>query len=184
MITDLMHAFQCEFELEIIDRLPPAGVPAVYYSPGGTTLGGKDGCLIQVTSRNGSRWIGMFAGEGDVVVGSCPDPNQFCVVAGGTAVFVNAQNPEEWSAADVDQVQEFLPLPDNKMILLVGLTVIQAVGPSGPLWTSGRLSYDGITITQIGEAYVEGEVWDPTAVTQPRFQVNLTDGKHTGGAFR
>lgn len=43
-------------------RLPPRpGYPPVFYYPGGTREGGKDGPIFTITPQTGASWVGVFA---------------------------------------------------------------------------------------------------------------------------
>lgn len=186
MITDSLSAFPHDYEVEVIDELPPAGDPLPFYYPGGTRQGGHDGLLVRVRSPGRPPWIGMFAsgrfGLGKPVVSSCPDVNMLCVVSARVAYFVRADEPAIWSSAPVFPIADFRPLLNKGIILLVDDTTIGAFGPSGMLWRTKQLSWDGISVTHVGEEYIEGEAWDPTMSQRPRFRVDLRTGEHQGGS--
>jgi hypothetical protein len=187
MIIDYISAFPHNYSVEVIRELPPADKPRPFYYPGGPAAeGGRDGLLVAVRSPGRPPWIGVFAygkvGAGKAVIASSPDLNTLCVVSAGQAYFVRADEPTIWSTSPVFPIADFRPLPEKWIILLVDDTTIGAFGPSGMIWRTKRLSWDGVSITSIGDEHLEGEAWDPTSTERPKFRVDLSTGEHRGGS--
>ena len=74
------------------------------------------------------------------------------------------------------------PIPEFRLLLFVGATTISAVGETGWLWTTGRLSWEGITISEIKQHVLSGTGWDALKDEEVPFEVDLITGRHTGGA--
>jgi hypothetical protein len=73
------------------------------------------------------------------------------------------------------------PVPELKLLIFVGATTISAVGESGLQWTTGRLSWEGISISEIKQQVLLGTGWDALRDKEIPFEVDLTTGRHTGG---
>ena len=73
-------------------------------------------------------------------------------------------------------------LSQQGLLLFVGFTSITAVGSSGIAWTTERLTWEGLTITDIDGDKLLGHGWDALADKEVPFEVDLKTGKHTGGA--
>ena len=64
----------------------------------------------------------------------------------------------------------------------MGFTSITALGPAGIAWTTERLSWEGLRITEIGAQHLLGFGWDAIGDKEVAFSVDLETGKHSGGA--
>jgi hypothetical protein len=106
------------------------------------------------------------------------------VVSRGAGYFVKTDDPQTWSDTDskIIPVMGLHPLADLEMIVMHDHTTVAAFAAGPMLWKTGRISFDGIVIKQIGTDYIEGEGWDPTARVPPKFRINLRTGEHEGGA--
>ena len=159
----------------------------LYQFPTQLDEGDRTGVYVRVVPKEGSPWIGFFALGFDsekVANGiySCPAPNSLCVAAGGYAYIVHAGNPQEWVQVEQRPVVEIRALPDLKLLLFTGFTSITAFGTQGHLWTTERLSWEGITVSGIQGEILHGQGWDAMADKEVPFEVDLLTGKSTGGA--
>jgi hypothetical protein len=66
--------------------------------------------------------------------------------------------------------------------LFAGFTSITAVGKSGIAWTTERLTWEGLTITEVSGETLRGRGWNALSDKEALFEVDLKTGKHTGGA--
>jgi hypothetical protein len=73
-------------------------------------------------------------------------------------------------------------LSQQGLLLFAGFTSITALGSSGIAWTTGRLTWEGLTISSIDGDKLLGHGWDAPADKEVPFEVDLKTGKHTGGA--
>jgi hypothetical protein len=147
----------------------------------------RTGPYLRVVPQQGNAWIGFFSlgFDSDQVVNaiySCPDADSLCVVAGGYGYVVNASDPSRWMRVEQQPVVDVRALPDHKLLLLAGFHAITAFGPLGLLWTTERLSWEGLSISRIDQAKLYGLGWDAIADKETPFEVDLATGKHTGGA--
>ncbi len=77
---------------------------------------------------------------------------------------------------------ELRALHELQLLLFTGFTTITALGRSGLAWTTKRLSWEGVTISEISGEKLQGLGWDAIADKEIPFVVDLTTGQHTGGA--
>jgi hypothetical protein len=159
----------------------------LYHFPVKLEEGDRTGTYIRVAPKNANPWIGFFAlgFESEHVAHglySCPDPDSLCVVVGGYAYIVNTLKPEHWMQLEPRPIMDVQVLPHLKLLIFIAATTMSAVGESGWLWTTGRLSWEGISISEIKEQVLHGTGWDALADKEVPFQVDLTTGQHTGGA--
>jgi len=105
-----------------------------------------------------------------------------CVIAGGYGYVLDTRKPEQWAKIEQRPVVELKPLPDHQLILFTGFTSITALGTNGIAWTTKRLSWEGIRVSEIRQARVFGFGWDAVTDKEFPFEVDLKTGEHTGGA--
>ena len=158
----------------------------LHHFPAALDEGDRSGIYVRVTPQKAKSWIGFFAlgFESEHAargLHSCPDPDSLCVVVGGYAYLVNTLDPDRWMQLEQRPVMDVRPVPKFKLLLFVGATTISAVGEAGWLWTTGRLSWEGITISEIKDHVVHGSGWDALKDKEVPFEVDLTNGRHTGG---
>jgi hypothetical protein len=190
MMLDLKFdfAFPRNYEVKLLQSVPPIHpLEKLYHFPVELEEGDRTGAYLRVVSAQGAAWSGFFAlgFESDQVVSavcSCPDPDSLCVVAGGYAYVVEATDPTRWFRIEQQPVMELRALPDQRLLLFAGFTSISALGRQGLRWTTGRLSWEGVTITEITADKLRGLGWDAMADKELPFEVDLLTGKHTGGA--
>jgi hypothetical protein len=113
---------------------------------------------------------------------SCPDVDSFCVAAGGYAYVVKAADPGKWEQVEQRPVVEVRVVPGLKLLLFAGFTTMTAYGEAGKLWTTERLSWEGISIREIEGQKVIGSGWDALKDRDVGFEVDLMTGKSSGGA--
>lgn len=147
----------------------------------------RAGVYLRVIPKQGFPWVGFFSlgFDSDQVVNaiySCPDADSVCVVASGYGYVVNVSNPSRWMRVEQQPVMEVRALAEQKLLLFAGFHTITAFGRAGLLWTTERLSWDGISISRIDQATLHGQGWDALSDKEVPFEVDLATGKHTGGA--
>lgn len=171
--------------LESYSLLHPA--ETLYQYPAQLEEGDRAGDYMRVTPGNSRTWIGFFAAgfdSADVASGiySCPDPDSLCVLAGGYGYIVSAPNPDHWTQIKQRPVVQVRAIPELKLLLFVGFTGITGLAQQNQLWTTDRLSWEGISISKIDGTLLHGMGWDAVTDKEVPFQVDLLTGKSTGGA--
>jgi hypothetical protein len=180
--------FPRNYEVRMLEAAPPVHpIEKLYHYPVELEEGDRSGAYLRVTPQSGPAWVGFFAlgFDSDQVVNqvcSTPDAERFCVVVGGYAYVVKASNPDEWLRIEQRPVVDLRVLSQQGLLLFAGFTSITALGSSGIAWTTERLSWEGLTITEISEDKLLGHGWDAPSDKEVPFEVDLKTGKHTGGA--
>src|ERR1700682_3316529 len=147
----------------------------------------RTGVYLRIVPKQGNAWIGFFSlgFDSDQVVNaiySCPDDDSLCVVAGGYGYVANAAAPAQWMRVEQQPVVDVRALSEQKLLLFSVFHTITAIGSAGLLWTTERLSWDGISISRVDQTTLYGQGWDAIADKEAPFEVDLATGKHTGGA--
>ena len=159
----------------------------LYHFPTELEEGDRRGLYARVVPENGPPWVGFFAlgfDSDQVAAGlySCPDPDRLCVVTGGYGYVVNTRNPLEWFQLQQRPVIEVRSLPELQLLVFAGFTEISGLGPSGPPWVTERLSWEGLSITEIQGHTLRGLGWDALTDKEVPFEVDLRTGESRGGA--
>ncbi|HEY2391629.1 MAG TPA: hypothetical protein VGK22_10705 [Candidatus Angelobacter sp.] len=192
--------FPRNYEVRVLESAPPVHpIEKLYHYPMEMEEGDRSGAYVRVVPTHVSAhdskidlkaapaWVGFFAlgFDSDQVVSevcSSPDPDSFCTVVGGYAYVVKADDPEQWFRVEQRPVVDLRVLSQHGLLLFAGFTTIIAVGSSGIAWTTERLSWEGLTITDVKGDKLFGQGWDALADKEVPFEVDLKTGKHTGGA--
>jgi hypothetical protein len=186
----LAFIFPRNYEVVILEAAPPVHpVEKLHHYPVEMEEGDRAGAYLRVVPRQekAKAWYGFFAlgFDSDQVVStvcSCPDPDSVCAVVGGYAYVVAVTDPARWFRIEQRPVVDLRADPQSGLLLFAGFTTISALGGEGLRWTTGRLSWEGITLTGIGGGKIQGRGWDAMSDKEVDFEVDLLTGKHTGGA--
>jgi hypothetical protein len=116
-------------------------------------------------------------------VWSCPNPSWICAVAGGYAYLIDTQNPTQWDQVEFRPVTAIAPIAHKNLLVFAGFHSLVALGSDGIAWKTGRLSWEGVQITAIGEDTITGLGWHLRSDKEVEFEVNLTTGEHSGGGY-
>lgn len=114
---------------------------------------------------------------------SCPRPADLLAVAGGYAYLIDTVDPQHCLHLPVRPAIQILSAPSANLILLAGFHNIIALDATGLRWQSGRLSWEGVTMTSIHGNDLHGTGWNLHTDREVPFTVNLATGHHTGGGF-
>jgi hypothetical protein len=184
----LDFTFPRNYEVKALPSAPPVHpLERLYHYPVELEEGDRSGAYLRVVPRAGAAWTGFFAlgFESDQVMNalySCPDPDSLCAVVGGYAYVVKATDPTSWFLVEQRPVTDLRAVSQHELLLLTGFTTISAVGRGGLHWTTERLSWEGVSITEISGNKLRGLGWDALMDKQVPFEVHLPTGKHSGGA--
>jgi hypothetical protein len=159
----------------------------LYHFPAELEEGDRSGAYVRVAPEGAPAWIGFFVLGFDseqVASGiySCPNAAWLCVAVGGYAYVINTTHPEDWFQIAQRPVVAIRSIPELNLLLFTGFTDINAVGESGLLWTTERLSWEGLSISKIDQSSLHGLGWDAIADKEVPFEVDLLTGKSQGGA--
>lgn len=180
--------FARHYDAKVLASPPlPHPTEKLYHFPVELEEGDRSGVYVRVAPLTGQPWYGFFASGFDSphvmnAICSCPDPDSLCVVAGGYAYVVKANDPSQWLRVDQRPVVELRTVRDRQLLLFEGFTSITAVGPQGIAWNTERLSWEGLRVTAVNDHLLQGFGWDAAIDKEVGFEVDLLTGKHKGGA--
>lgn len=185
-------SFPATWSAEILSA-PPLIAPARQFTWPQRVGGEEDALargalLLQVKPSSGGSFLatcalGFRAPTALSGIWSCPRPDNILAVAGGYAYLADTLAPERPLHLPLRPVTQVLPAPDANFLLLAGFHTIAAIGASGLLWESARLTWEGITLHGIRDNHLHGLGWDMRTDRELPFAVDLATGRHTGGAF-
>lgn len=183
MPTKIELAFPHEYEVEVLTEAVnerPVRIPA---SPEEV-----ESVLVRVTPAGLPPWVGSFArgfATDDLVSGvyAWPDGVSLAVVAAGYGyVFKAAEGGRNWVRLQPMPITDVRTMPEHKLIVFADFTHMFAFGAEKSAWKSERLSWDGVTITQVATNHIFGLAWDAMQDKEVEFVIDVRTGQHTGGA--
>jgi len=195
MTTSL--AFPHTWRVEILTA-PPLIAPARQFTyprpvPGEEDALARGALQLLVHSDQGGDFLATCAlGFTDpsmpTGIWSCPNPQQFCAVAGGYAYIIDTAAPENCTHIALRPVVEILPAPDHALLLFAGFHTILAWGREGLAWQTARLSWEGLRLSGVhthedGTPHLHGLGWNMHTDKEVEFAIDLRTGAHTGGGY-
>lgn len=184
----LDFTFLRNYEVKVLPAAPPVHpLEKLYHYPVEQEEGERAGIYVRVEPQGSATWTGLFA-EGFesqqtiTTICSCPDPDSVCIVAAGYAYVVNVGDPAQWVRIEQRPVTALHVLKEQRLILFAGFTSITALGDSGIKWTTARLSWEGIKLTEIAGDKLRGLGWNAISDREVAFEVDLRTGQHLGGS--
>jgi hypothetical protein len=146
-----------------------------------------DSVYVRIEPQGGEPWIGAFARgfqSDDLVSGvySWPDHKSVAVVSAGYGYVVKANDPTSWVRLQPMPVTDVRLMPEQKVIVFTDFTHMFAYNAEKNVWKSDRLSWDGITVTQVATNHIFGMAWDAMQDKEVEFVIDVRTGEHTGGA--
>ena len=185
MPPSVIDHFHHDYEISVIREMPPS-LPVWYY-PGASQSGGKDGLLVRIASPKSGKWLAMFAAEagypGQVnAVYTCPDPSRLCAVSAGVGVYLSTEDPVSHEVVPLDPILAVFAVPALGRLVLHDFTRIAAYGPKGLAWQTPDLSWDGIGEVRIEGGTIRGCGWNAPIDQSAPFEIDLDSGRCTGGA--
>jgi hypothetical protein len=114
---------------------------------------------------------------------ACPRPDDLLALAGGYAYIIDTGDPTRCLHLPLRPVTAVLPAPEAGVILLAGFHHIAAVVAEGLLWQSARLSWEGVTMTEVRDGHLHGTGWNMHTDRDVPFTLDLATGEHEGGGY-
>jgi hypothetical protein len=192
MISQPVHldfSFPRSYEIKVLRAYSPEAYAQeeLHQFPAKLEEGDRTGAYLRVLPQGKNAWIGFFAlgfNSDQVVtaVYSCPSPDLFCAVIGGYGYMVHAADPNQWMQIEQRPIVDVRVISELRMLLFTGFTSITAFGAQGHLWTTERLSWEGVSISRVEDGRAEGFGWDASGDKEVPFTVDLKTGRHEGGA--
>ena len=105
----------------------------------------SDSLLVEVTPYDGEPWQGAFLqGLGGMSgLFATPLPTTLCVVARGQGYWVPVLTPRDFLEVSCIPVKSVFAVPGRSIVVFASYTELAAYGPSGMLWITEQLSWDG-----------------------------------------
>lgn len=178
--------------------MPPLILPARQFVyprriPGEEDALGRGALLLEVTplqagQPSGGTFLATCArGFQDPALPSgifaCPRPQDLLALAGGYAYLIDAHAPEHCLHLPLRPVTQVLSAPAEGLILLAGFHHVLALDANGERWHSARLSWEGVTMTEVRDGALYGTGWNLHTDREVAFRIDLLTGAHQGGGF-
>jgi hypothetical protein len=163
--------------------LPAHGSAAIGFPSEWGKLG-LEGLVVEFTATDRTYWVGNFRpGPGGLDdVRSHPNGDDVLVMSAGALwkVSPEAVSAEEIASAIIDawQLDESGDLLFNDQ----GLGFLR-LGPSGAVWHTRRISWDGFRGLRFESGVMVGEAWSPMESSWLPFIVDLKTGRAEGGSY-
>lgn len=184
--------FPATWSAEILSA-PPLIAPARQFTWPQRVAGEEDALargamLLQVKPASGGSFLATCAlgfRDSHALSGvwSCPRPDDLLAIAGGYAYLADTLAPERPIHLPLRPVAQVLPAPADNLLLLAGFHTVAAIGATGLLWETARLTWEGLTLSGIRDNQLHGLGWDMRTDRELPFAIDLRSGTHTGGAF-
>jgi hypothetical protein len=189
---DPLNAFPHTWSAEILPR-PPLIAPARQFVYPQQIAGEEDALargalLAQIRPAAGGGFLATCAlGFRDPSLPSglwsCPAPDELLAVAGGYAYRIDTLHPESPELLEQRPAVALFPIPEHNLLLLAGFHDVLALGEKGVCWRTGRLSWEGLTVTGLQGDLLHGTGWDMYTDRELPFTVDLRTGAHHGGGY-
>ena len=172
------------YNFEILEELKSGY--EIYYYPGASVQGGKNGIIVRINPESGKSWVGIFAlgnvsKNGFSGVYTTPHSNKLCVVANGTGYIVSSDNPQKWEEIKSIPIIDVRISKVQELIIFADYTKLIAYDNNGVKWNTKRLSWDNLKIIELSDDYIKGEYYDISSEANEFFEVNLISGISKGG---
>lgn len=180
--------FPASYECSPLNELPGTPQDIQYFNPSHTPQSQHDGLLACIEPENGKTWTGVFewgdlsSDSGMTGFWSLPREDSVCVVSRGVAYIVPVANAEAYEVVKLRPVCHVVPVPSLGMIVFGDFTKVIAFGREGKLWTTHRLSWDGLELSGVEDERLIGTGWDAPGQKRVSFSVDLKTGDHEGGS--
>jgi hypothetical protein len=148
-----------------------------------SSLSDANSILVEFTTGK-ETWIGRFetGSEGLSGIYATPSPESACVVAEGSGYWVPTLHPDAYNVVRCTPIKEVLRVPERDIIIFADYTRMSAYGINGLLWTTERLSWDGLQITHVSRSSILGLAWDAPADRHVEFSIDTSTGVSAGGS--
>lgn len=168
--------------VRVAPSLPLYGTPATAF-PAAWGRFGQEGVVVEFTTEAG-RWFGNFERgmRGMEFIGFHPNARDAVVIARGDLWVVR---PEEHTAElQFTAIQAAYDVhdPDGWVFDRQGLAFAR-LGPTGILWHTRRISWDGFDQVTLDKDKVTGLAWSALEDRWFPFQVDLSSGRAAGGSY-
>ena len=164
---------------EVLPGLPAYGpLPELFSESGSGTY--REGLVVEFHPDSSGPWVGNFQRGPTSYDGvfAHPDKQHLVVISGGSAYVID---PEAKRLVEIfgGFVEACFELGGD--LLFSNSIRLDLIGAASS-WSTRRLAWDGLRITQITDAFVGGEAYHFDG-SWHSFRVLLADGQAFGGAY-
>lgn len=175
-------SFSHQWQAEILPARPPI-LPARHFVYPAQVEEVERGALEVMVRPDGAQpFLATCAlGFRDPVVPkgiwAMPNPAEICAISGGYVYIIDTSQPERFTMLPFRPVLEVRPASETNLTLFVDSRTILAWGEHGEAWHSPKLSDEGVTITAIEGAILNGIGWNMMTDKETPFALDLTNGE-------
>lgn len=180
-IPDLQFNFDHQYNVQVSENLPGNSEKTrQLYFPGAGDHG-KNGLVVKFTPNKGAIWFGVFAFGYDsinTITGVFSHPNELfaCIISSGSGYMVQVDNPIIWEGILAFPIVAIFPIYEKNLLVFVDYTKIVAYDHQGLAWTTQRLSWDGLEITEVTDQFIKGFAWNAPQDRQTPFTISTSTG--------
>lgn len=170
------------FTLRVLPSLRGAGPASVPFRFAGT--GPFEGLVVEFVGIGGGEWVGNFQrgiGAKDAVLFSPLRTDQAIVVAGGMGYVVELDT-HALVRTFGGAVNDLFYLPEREVVIVGNGLWFECEGPSGILWRTQRVSWDGTQDVRLDRNVIRGSAFDVHDQGWHPFTVDIETGTVEGGA--
>lgn len=177
---------------------PPMILPSRHFTypqfvPGEEEALARGALLLNVQPRQGGAFLATCSlGFKDrslpTGVFACPAPDDMLAVAGGYAYLIDTLAPDKALHIPLKPVVQIATIArdedePNGLLLLAGFHTVLALNANGMHWESARLTWEGLTMTDVIDGKLHGTGWNMMSNKDVPFTVDLKTGAHEGGGY-
>ncbi len=171
---------------------PPLIAPALHFVfptlvPGEEEALSRGSIFVEAKLASGPPFLAQFAigfTGNDVASGLwlAPHPGELLVCAGGYAYVLNLSAPAQTRLLPLRPVVDVVVAPQR--LVLLGYHHALVVEEDDESWKSPRISWEGISATELEGDALHGTGWDMHTDEEVPFSLDLKSRKLAGGGFR
>jgi hypothetical protein len=161
--------------------------------PGEEEALARGAMLLNVQPRTGGTFLATCSlGFRDPSLPSgvfaCPREDDLLALAGGYAYFVDTTTPDRCLHLPLKPVTHIAAVAagtdePHGLLLLAGFHTVLALDAHGIRWHSPRLTWEGLTLTEVRDGRLHGAGWNMQSNRDVPFTLDLKTGLHEGGGF-
>jgi hypothetical protein len=155
----------------------------MFWYPGASTVGGRDGVILSITPAEAPSWLGVFEaqqGSSSGVNGAValPDRKTLGVLSNGAVYLVAADDPLRWDVPLGGGVMsDPIIVHDLELVLFVEHTRVSAYGRNGPMWHTERLVWDDLQFLRLDGDELQLKGFDAPRNEIVSFSLDLLTGR-------
>lgn len=172
------------FYFRVLPGLPATGPLAISFDESGTTPH-AEGFVIKLIRADGESWIGNFRPGhfGKFGVFILPGEHHHALVLAKGSAYVIDPDARKLVRGFGGGITDLLYLPARDAMIFSDGMGLERLDSERVIWTTRRISWDGISNLSIADGRISGDGWDAIHECSKSFEVNLETGEAIGGAY-